>query len=331
MKKITVYLIACLLLMSFFTGCSTAQKSELVFADAGWDSVKFHNAVAGFIATEGFGYESWREISGTTPIVHEGLLKGEIDVHMEEWTDNIATYQKDLSEGKLVELGVNFDDNMQGLYVPRYVIEGDPERGIEPVAPDLKTVQDLKKYKDVFPDDEQKDKGRIYGAIPGWEIDKIMYNKYVYNGLDEDYVYFRPGSDAALSAALTSAYEKGEPIVGYYWEPTWMLGKYDFVLLEDHPYDPDNPDAYQEGKTVCPSVRVTVAVSNKFYEKDPDFCDFLSKYETSSTLTSEALAHMQETGDDHIDTAKWFLKKYDELLDQWLDFEKAQRVRNALK
>lgn len=331
MKKITVYLIACLLLMSFFTGCSSTQKSELVFADAGWDSVKFHNAVAGFIATEGFGYENWREISGTTPIVHEGLLKGEIDVHMEEWTDNIATYQKDLAEGRLIELGVNFDDNMQGLYVPRYVIEGDPERGIEPVAPALKTVQDLKKYKDVFPDDEQKDKGRIYGAIPGWEIDKIMYNKYIYNGLDEDYVYFRPGSDAALSAALTSAYEKGEPIVGYYWEPTWLLGKYDFVLLEDHPYDPDNPDEYQEGKTACPSVRVTVAVSNKFYETDPDFCDFLSKYETSSALTSEALAHMQETGDDHTDTAKWFLKKYDELLDQWLDSEKAQMVRNALK
>ena len=267
------------------------------------------------------------EISEPHPLF-KSLLKGEIDVHMEEWTDNIATYQKDLAEGRFIELGVNFDDNMQGLYVPRYVIEGDPERGIEPVAPALKTVQDLKKYKDVFPDDEQKDKGRIYGAIPGWEIDKIMYNKYIYNGLDEDYVYFRPGSDAALSAALTSAYEKGEPIVGYYWEPTWLLGKYDFVLLEDHPYDPDNPDEYQEGKTACPSVRVTVAVSNKFYETDPDFCDFLSN--EHQVLTSEARSYAGNRR-DHTDTAKWFLKKYDELLDQWLDFEKAQMVRNALK
>ncbi len=330
MKKIIIPLITCFLLVSAFSGCSM-QKSELVLADPGWDSVKFHNAVAGFIATSAFGYESWREVTGTTPIVHEGIMKNEIQAHMEEWTDNIATYQKDLADGRLTELGVNFDDNMQGFYVPRYVIEGDPERGIEPMAPDLKTVQDLKKYKDLFQDDEQKDKGRIYGAIPGWEIDRIMYKKYIYNGLDEDFIYFRPGSDAALSAALSSAYDKGEAIVGYYWEPTWLLGRYDFVLLEDFPYDPDNPQAFQDGETACPSVRVTIAVSNEFYEEDPAFCDFLSKYGSSSQLTSEALAHMQETGDNHIETAKWYLKKYDSFLEDWMDAEKAQKVRDALK
>lgn len=330
MKKIIVFLIGAVLLLSGLSGCST-QQSELVFADAGWDSVKFHNAVAGFIATNAFGYDEWREVTGTTPVTHEGLVNGDIDVHMEEWTDNIATYQQDLAAGKLTELGVNFDDNYQGLYVPRYVIEGDPERGIEPMAPDLKTVQDLKKYKELFPDDEQPDKGRIYGGIPGWEIDRILYNKFIYNGLDEDFIYFRPGSDAALSAALSTAYEKGEPIVGYYWEPTWLLGKYDFVLLEDNPYNPDKPEEFQDGITECPPVRVTVAVNNDFYEKAPEFSAFLSKYRTSSALTSEALAHIQDTGDSYHETAVWFLQKYDEFLDDWLDPEKAQMVRDALK
>ncbi|HZK28502.1 MAG TPA: ABC transporter substrate-binding protein [Thermoclostridium sp.] len=329
MKKLIIGLVLSLMLLTMFSACSTTN--ELVFADAGWDSIKFHNAVAGFIATNAFGYDNWREVSGTTPITHQGTLTGEINVHMEEWTDNISTYQQDLEDGKLKEVGINFDDNYQGFYVPRYVIEGDAERGIEPMAPDLKTVQDLKKYKDVFPDDEQPDKGRIYGAIPGWEIDNIMHNKYLYNGLDENFNYFRPGSDPALSAALSGAYEKGEPVVGYYWEPTWLLGKYDFVLLEDHPYDPTKPEEYAEGKTECPPVRVTIAVSNEFFEKDPEYCVFLSKYRSSSQLTSEALAHIQETGDNHMDTAKWYLKKYDEFLDDWLDPDKAQLIRDALK
>lgn len=323
-KKVLAFLGAAVLACTALAGCAQ-KKQEIVFADAGWDSAKFHNAVAGYIAEQGYGYP-WREVSGGTTVLHEGLLKGEVDVHMEVWTANIPAYEVDVAAGKLHELGVNYDDNIQGIYVPRYVIEGDPARGIEPMAPDLRTVRDLKKYKDLFPDDEQAGKGRIYGSIPGWEADTIMYSKYLAYGLDKDFVYFRPGSDAALSAALTSAYEKGEPIASYYWEPTWLLGKYDFVLLEDDPYD---PELYPQGKTAFPSVRITVASSNQFYENNADFCAFLSKYHTSSSLTSEALAYMQDTGASYDETAKWFLSQHDELLDQWLEPDAAAKVRNA--
>ena len=130
---------------------------------------------------------------------------------MEIWTDNIPTYMADIKEDKLKELGINFDDNYQGFYVPRYVIEGDESRGIEASAPDLKYVWDLKKYAEVFPDYEDPDMGRVYGAIPGWEVDTIMHNKYLHYGLDENFVYFRPGSDPALSAAIVLM--KGQIVV----------------------------------------------------------------------------------------------------------------------
>jgi ABC-type proline/glycine betaine transport system substrate-binding protein len=103
---------------------------------------------------------------------------------METWTDNLATYDEDIEEGSIVELSVNYADNAQGFYVPRYVIEGDSERGIEPSAPDLKTVEDLLNYSDVFKDPEDPSKGRIYGAISSWEVDQIMRNKCAYYGLD---------------------------------------------------------------------------------------------------------------------------------------------------
>lgn len=325
MKKLAV--ICLIIMLSFTTLIGCTETKTITFAEAGWDSLRFHNAVAGFIATSAFGYAEWSEIPGTTPVLHEGLAKGEVDVHMEVWTDNISTYHDDIAQGKLVELGINFDDNYQGIYVPRYVIEGDPARGIEPMAPDLKRVEDLLKYKDVFKDDEQPDKGRVYGAIPGWVIDDIMYNKYVYYGLDKDFIYFRPGSQAAMDAVFTSAYDKGQPIAGYYWEPTWLMGKYDFVLLEDAPY---NPDTYADGETECPSVVVTVCASNSFAKKDKDYTDFLRKYRTSSALTSEALAYMQETGSDTIETAKWFLKQHDDLLDSWLTADQSAKVRKAL-
>lgn len=327
MKKLMMLTLAVVMLTaSFATSAMAEPKTSIVFADVGWDSIRFHNAVAGTVAEAVFGY-SWEEISGSTPITHEGLMAGDIDAHMEVWTDNLPSYAQDLAEGKLKELSINFDDNYQGLYVPRYVIEGDAERGIEAVAPDLKTVEDLKRYADIFPDPESPGMGRIFGGIPGWEVTEILRRKVELYGLTEMYNYVLPGSDAAMSAAIVSAWDRGRPIVTYYWEPTWLMGMYDFVLLEDEPYD---ADTYMSGATAFPAVKVAVCASPGFAESNPEFCAFLEKYRTSSALTSEALAHMQETGEDYIATARWFLNEHPELVDAWLTPEQAQLLRAAL-
>ncbi len=296
-----------------------ASASTIIFGDAGWDSMKFHNAVAMLIAQKAYGYDT-EEISGSTAITYNALVKGDIHVYMETWTDSIAPYQEDVAAGRVIELGINYDDNIQGLYVPRYVIEGDPARGIEPTAPELRTVEDLKHYSQVFSDPEEPGKGLIYGAISGWQIDEVMRRKVAHYGLDEMYNYMDPGSDPALAAAIVGAYEKGEPIVAYYWEPAWITGKYDLVLLEDAPYE---PELYLLGQCECPSIRLTVAANPDFYQENPEFSEFLSKYQTSSQLTSEALAFISDNDASYEDAARWFLKEHDELLDAWLPQDKA--------
>lgn len=331
LKKILSLLLVTLLLVGSLAAC-TNDNSEvdghIVFADAGWDSIKLHNAVAGLIVEELYDY-TWEEIPGSSPVTHEGILSSEIDIHMEEWTMNIPTYNNDIETGSLQELGVNFADNYQGFYVPRYVIEGDSERGIDPIAPDLKTVEDLKNYSHIFTDEDDKNMGRVYGAIPGWDADELMYAKYEHYNLDENYIYFRPGSDVALSAALSNAYERGEAVVGYYWEPTWLMGKYDFVALEEPQANPDN---FKEGKSAIPSTDTTIVASNKFYddEANKEVLEFLSNYKTSSALISTALAHIEDTGDTYKEAAIWFLKENDTLLDDWLNEEDAEIVRASL-
>ena len=322
-SKILLLIMVLTILVGSLAGCTSSKETKTIrFADVGWDSILFHNAVAGTVAEIVFDYQ-WTEVSGSTPITHEAVKKGEIDVHMEVWTDNLADYRSDIAADRLKEIGVNFDDNTQGIYVPRYVIEGDPERPIAPMAPDLKTVADLKEYAFLFKDPEDSSRGIIYGGIAGWEISEIIYKKYLYYGLDETYNYIEPGTDAATSAVLVAAYDKGEPIAAYYWEPTWLLGKYDFVLLEDEPYD---PELFYEGKTACPSVKVTICTSNEFYKNNPEFVDFLSHYQTSSALTSEALAYIEETGADYKTAAEWFLREHRDLVETWLTDEQAEKL-----
>ena len=289
------------------------EKTSITFADVGWDSIKLNNAVAGLIAERVFGY-TWKETPGSTPISHEALVQGEVDIVMEEWTDNIPSYAVDRDAGKLTELGVNFDDNYQGFYIPRYVAEEHP---------DLKTVRDLANYADLFKDPNDPSRSIIYGGVVGWEITEIMKKKVELYGLNQYFDYVESGSDAILNASMVSAWDKKEPIVAYYWEPTWLLGKYDFVLLEDDPYDAEK---YTEGYGSCPSVTVTIAVSNSFSETNPDFCQFLSKYSMSSSIINEALAYINDNNADYSQAALWLLtQSHPELLQEWLDEAQLQK------
>ena len=318
LKSVTNIILAFLLSFSVSHGYgytrSSDEKPIIRFADVGWDSVRFHNAVAGLVAERFFNFDV-RELSSTSVIAHEALVRGDLDVVMEEWTANLPTYQEDVQGGKLKELGVNFEDNKQGFYVPRYVIEGDAERGLKPLAPGLKSVKDLARYPQLFPDQERKGRSVIYGGIPGWAITEIMRSKVHYYGLDKWFNYVEPGTDAALSTIIASAMDRGVPVVAYYWTPTWLMGKYDLVLLEDEPF---SAALWEQGGCACPSVKVTVCASNDFAGRYPEFCGFLSRYHTTSDLISEALAYMQETGADSRATAEWFLERHDELLQEWL-------------
>ena len=54
----------------------------------------------------------------------------------------------------------------EGWYVPRYVIEGDPQRKLEAKAPKLRSIADLAQYAEVFRDPEEPGKGASTIARP---------------------------------------------------------------------------------------------------------------------------------------------------------------------
>ena len=314
-------------LASAFPSFAATQKT-IVFSNNQWDSQLFHNAVAKFIVENGFDNYKVNYSTGSSNLNWQAMIIGDVDLDIESWTENVATYQRDVAEKTIVPLGVLVPDSAQGFYVPSYVIKGDPKRGIKAAAPQLRTVDDLKKYASVFKDPEKLSRGRIYGSIPGWMIDEIMFKKYKYYKLDKDYNYFRVGSEAVLFASIASAYNLGEPWVGYCYEPTWVTGNLDLTLLEDAPY---NAKGYKEGRTEIPKQPLRIVSSSYFSKKAPDLVPFFSKYRTGSKLVSKVLAHIKNTGDSHEKVVIWFLKNNDALLDEWLAPENAQKVRIALK
>ncbi|HCX13867.1 MAG TPA: ABC transporter substrate-binding protein [Rhodospirillaceae bacterium] len=326
-------LIFVLILPSVASACEVSRP--IVFAGLDWESAAFHNAVARFILENGYECKT-DAIPGSTIPMMQGVAQGDIDVAMEVWKDNVTNvWQRALEHGKVKELGVNFPDAEQGWYVPRYLVEGDLERNIKPLAPGLKSVTDLPTYKDVFSDPEEKGKGRFYNCVAGWNCEVINSAKLKAYGLSDYYTNFRPGTGAALAAAIGGAYLRGEPILAYYWTPTWVLGKYDLIQLNEPPWnqtdwdglsaDPEYPRA-----VAYPVVSVWIGVNTKFANNAPDLIKFLTAYATSAALVNEALSYMREHNVEAEDAARHFLSMYPKVWKSWVDETIATRVQAAI-
>jgi len=308
-----------------------AAAETLVFVDWSWDSARVHNRIAGFVIEHGFGYETGYVFADTVPGM-QGLRRGDIDISMETWTGNFRElWEEAIASGDVVDLGPNFPNAPQGWYVPTYLITGDPERGIEPLAPDLKSVEDLKKYWHLFRDPENPRKGRFYNGPTGWVVSGHNVTKLRSYGLDQYFDVFHPGSQAALDASILRAYERGEPWLGYYWEPTWIMGSLDMTMLEEPPYTDACWDE-ETGDLACayPPVEVRVAVNKDLLTVAPEVVEFLRNYETELKHTNEALAFMQESGGSDWDAARWFLRECQELWTGWVEPDVAARVLAAL-
>ncbi len=342
-------MVVVLSLVFVFAGAAQAQAPDcggvtrpIVFAEIDWDSVQVINGVARTILELGFGCAT-DAVPGTNLPLVQGVIRGDIDVIMEVWIDNVADiWNPAVEAGSVEQLGVMFDDATQGWYVPRYLVEGDAERGIEPLAPDLRSVEDLPRYAELFRDPEQPDRGRFHNCIIGWQCELINTLKLHVYGLTEHYTDFKPGTGTALASSMEGAYLRGEPWFGYYWEPTWVLGKLDMLRLEEPAYSDacwEHMIAMIEAETperaeiACayPASTTLVGLGARFKdEAAPEIKAFLSAMAMSSAEVNELLAFMQDTGASAMTTATHFLEARPELWSTWLDEETTARVQAAL-
>ncbi|MCH6269460.1 ABC transporter substrate-binding protein [Neobacillus citreus] len=334
-----ISLIATVILISstVLTGCSNSKVSRtttrvlgtIKFADPGWDSIRVHNEIARIIIEEGFGYKT-ELVQGSETASLFAIGNGIMDVYMEIWTGSYPKqYESAIEHGDIIEASVNLDDTRQGLFVPTYVIKGDPKRGIKPMAPNLSSIRDLPKYWSLFKDPDDSNKGRIYGAIPLWNANKILEAKMKDYHLSDKFNYFDPGSQTVLNASFVRAYEAGKPWVGYQWKPSSIAGQYDITELKDAPYDEiDWLDGY---RTEFPSQRLTIAVNNKLPAQVPEVYKFLCNYSTNSTITSSFLAYMEKHNSTPRETAIWFLKKYEKLWTHWVPNNVSKKIIERLK
>eukprot|EP01132_Coremiostelium_polycephalum_P022518 gene22518-26731_t len=226
---------------------------------------------------------------------------GDITWESGKWAGRSPAWVKAESEGKVFGLGDTVKGATEGWWVPEYVIKGDAERGIKPLAPELKSVADLARYKDVFRDPEDPTRGRFLNSPTGWTSEIVNSQKLKAYGLTDTYV--------------ASSIRRGKPVLFYYWSPTPLLGRFKLIKLEEPPFnaeawktlaDANNP--HPIGTRSMPA-HLAIGVSAPFKAQYPQLVTFFEKVDLPIDLLNGILAQMAEKRTAPRQVAEAFLKE----------------------
>ncbi len=237
----------------------------------------------------------------------EGIRAGDLDFGCEAWPSYRPFDEKYVKErggdGSVAKLGEMGVIGISGYYVPRYVIEGERERGIPASAPDLKSYKDLNRYAQMFRSLESGDKGSLIGCpVAAWLCD----DQKRLDMLGVNYHAQALGSETAHWAEIQAKYKRGEPFIAYAWEPHWIHAALDLVSIELPPYDEDKWPATTWARDITYNYG-----SPELKDKHPDAYHVI----VNQNLSNEAQAAMIY----EVDVKK---RDVDEVVEEWMEANK---------
>lgn len=333
--KLCAVLLALLVVPLVAAACGGQdEKPTIRFADSQFESLWINNAVAQFIITHGYGYPV-ESVEMTTPIMQATLANGDVDIMMELWKQNILDwYNEEIANGNIENLGMTYEGGPQFFVIPTYVHE---QYGIN-------TVFDMKDHWELFKDPEDPSKGAFINCIIGWQCGEINTVKLEAYGLTEFYNIISPGAVAAMDAALAGAQKKKEPVFGYYWAPTSIMGAYDWWILEEPPYDAavwDKITAARDDKSLRPiaeavaydSPPIDKGVHKDLKDKASDVYELLKKMNVGLKPINKTAAWAVETDiqGEWEKAAIYYLRTFEDRWSTWMPDKNFKKVKDALE
>jgi len=327
MKRLALLFCCALLSLSALA----APRAPIHFGEITWESGSFTTEVLRLIVEHGYGYPT-DTLPGSTVSMEVALARNDIQVIGEEWAGRSPAWVKAEQAGQVFALGDTVKNADEGWYVPEFVIKGDAQRGIPALAPELRSVDDLKRYAKVFADPEAPGKGRFLNSPSGWTSETVNSQKLKAYGLDGLYSNFRSGSGAALDAEITSSIRRGKPVLFYYWSPTPLMGRFQLVRLQEPPFDAqawatltDAGNPAPKGSASLPA-KLSIGVSKAFHEQYPDLVALFSKVDLPIDLLNRVLGRMSEERQDPALAARAFLKEHPQVWRDWLPDAQREKV-----
>jgi len=326
---------ALVMVLTLVTGCAAKEeeKPAIILADNMNEEFWVNNAIAKLIIEEGYGYPV-ETVEVTTPVMQASLANGDLDVILDLWKPNyIEWYTKEAAAGNIESLGVLYKGGAQFFTIPKWVAD----------EYNIKTVFDMKDHWELFKDPEDPTKGIFINCIIGYQACEINTVKLEAYGLTDYYNISVSGSTGAEDAALTGAQKKHEPVFGYYYTPSSIMGMYDWYILEEPEYNEavwSKITAAKNDKSLRPlseacayeTIDIEKAINPGLRKKAPDIVEMLSKMAIGlEPLNKTAAWAVENEIQDWEEAGVYYLKTYEDLWKTWVTDDAYKKIKDALK
>ncbi|MBB2946877.1 glycine betaine/proline transport system substrate-binding protein [Actinoplanes lutulentus] len=173
-----------------------------------------------------------------------GLADGSIDVILENWGHDDLKKKYIDRQKVAVELGLTGNKGVIGWYVPPWMAK---------TYPDITDWTKLNDYAELFQTAESGEKGQFLAGDPSF----VTNDATLIKNLKLDYTVVYAGSEDKLIAAFRKAQTKKTPLIGYFYEPQWLLSDIKLVHIPLPNYTPG-----------CDAVADAVACDYQPYDLD---------------------------------------------------------------
>jgi glycine betaine/proline transport system substrate-binding protein len=313
-------------------GCG-AGKPVIKLHDSEFKSIQLNNAIAQFIIEKGYGYPV-ETVVMTAPLIQKTLETGEVDLLLEGWQQNyLDWYDEQIQKGNIVNLGMIYEGGPQFFTIPRWVAE----------QYNIRTVFDMAEHWELFKDPEDPSKGVFYSCVISWNCAEINRVKMEAYGLTKYYNIVSPGTADAMEAAMARPQQRQQPVFGYYWAPTALMGAHDWYILEEPPYNEETwakIAAAQEDESLRPideacayeTLPIDILAASGLLEKAPDVVEMLKGMNVGLEPINKVLAWADENKvESGEQVAIHYLLEYEDRWQNWVTPEARDKVMRAIE
>jgi glycine betaine/proline transport system substrate-binding protein len=247
----------------------------------------------------------------------------------QNWLDN---YNEEVAKGNIENLGMVYEGGPQMFIIPTWVHE----------EYNINTIFDMKDHWELFEDPEDTKKGAFINCIIGWQCAAINEVKMEAYGLTDYYNIISPGSAGAEEAAMAGPQKKQQPVFGYYWAPTALMGAYDWYILEEPEYDAevwgkitaakDNPSLRPLSEACAyETLPIDKGINPSLHDMAPDVVTMLEKMVVGlQPINVTAAWSVENEVQDWEKAGIYYLENYEERWKTWVTDDAYKKIKEAL-
>ncbi|HXV25633.1 MAG TPA: ABC transporter substrate-binding protein [Alphaproteobacteria bacterium] len=299
-----------------FAASTRAEVPEspdpIVLGQLDWTGQEITMKVAGEILTR-MGYKV-EYVTTTNVPLFQAVADGEIHAYLEQWLVTTRfQFNEMVGKGQLEDIGLLGLLGQEALFYPSYV---------EEKCPGLPNWEALKGCEELFTTPETAPSGRIVDYPEEWTPDTSK----IVDALGLDFVAVPAGGEGAIIAEVKSAVARNEPVLVYYWEPTWAVLEYDLRAVQlpkwDEACETDpawgvNPSKTFDCAPLVPDIKKFVWPGMK--DKWPAAYKLLKEFKFTNADQGPLMKLVDVEGMSAADAAKKWVNENEATWKPWVD------------